>query len=165
MSPTMRILVLAALAAGAAPAQHTNGYFYGGVSTMPGRQIYTYWHGEHIHVGGGGQIGIGRFTLGADITGLIAVSHDYTRNAAIGSAGAGFHFFNGRGRKLDPFVTGGVSILGARGGVAGMIHYGGGANYWFRRRIALRVEFRDHIWPTEGERVHFSGVRAGLTFR
>jgi hypothetical protein len=161
----LRVTVLASLLAGAALAQHTNGYVYAGISTMPGRQIYTYWHGNYFNAGGGGQVALGRLTLGGDVTGFFATSSDFTRNAVIASAGPGFHFFNGRERKMDPFITGGVSVLGARGGVAGMVHYGGGVNYWFRERVALRVEFRDHIWLTEGESVHFTGVRVGLTFR
>jgi hypothetical protein len=162
---TIRVIILASLLAGAALAQHTNAFVYAGVSTIPGRQIYTYWHGEHFNVGGGGQIGIGRLTIGGDVTGLIATGSNYARNAAIASAGPGFHFFSDRERKIDPFVTGGVSVLAARGGVAGMAHYGGGVNYWFRDRVALRVEFRDHLWPTEGESIHFIAVRVGLTFR
>ncbi len=104
-----------------------------------------------------------RFTLGGDVTGLIATG-DFQRNAAIVAVGPGFHFFNESGRKIDPFVTGGVSAI-ISGGGAPMVHYGGGLNYWFHPRVALRFEFRDHVWLSEGEQVHFTGFRAGLTFR
>jgi hypothetical protein len=45
------------------------------------------------------------------------------------------------------------------------IHYGGGLNYWLRRRIGLRFEFRHHIWsPEAGEAVHLVGFRVGVVF-
>jgi hypothetical protein len=157
-------MVLLGMAMSAAAwGQHTNGYVYGGFSTIPGRQIYTYWHGQHAQVGGGGQVGVGRFTLGADITALIATGN-VQRNGAIVSVGPGFHFFGKTERKLDPFVTGGLSGLVSRGAGV-MAHYGGGVNYWFHPRVALRLEFRDHVWLTEGEQVHFTGGRIGLSFR
>ena len=67
-------------------------------------------------------------------------------------------------RKPDPFISGGVSLLVSKG-AGGLFYYGGGANYWFRDRIGLRVEFRDHVWSPEGTALHFAGVRIGLSFR
>jgi len=157
------ILVMAALCS-AAWGQHSNAYVYGGVTGIPGRQIYTYWHGTYVQAGAGVQGSLGHhFTLGVDVTGLLGVQNTQN-NAAIVSVGPGFHFFGDRDRKIDPFVSGGGAAL-ISSGAGVMYHFGGGANYWFRPRIALRFEFRDHVWLTEGERVHFPGFRAGLTFR
>lgn len=68
-------------------------------------------------------------------------------------------------RRSDPFVDGGLSVLFGRGsGVA--VHYGAGLNYWVRRRIGLRLEFRHHLWsPEAGEAIHLVGFRIGLAFR
>ncbi|MGO8737245.1 MAG: hypothetical protein ACLQVM_31145 [Terriglobia bacterium] len=67
-------------------------------------------------------------------------------------------------RKFDPFVDGGFSLL-VGSGVAVAIHYGGGMNYWLRRRIGLRFEFRHHIWSVEsGETVNMVGFRVGIVF-
>ena len=150
---------------GAAAAQHTHGYFFAGASTIPGRQLYTYWHGNYLHLGGGGQAGLAqRFTLGGEGGALISTAEFYGRNAAILSFGPGFHFFRGSERKFDPFVSRGVSLLAGRG-VGGMWYYAGGINYWFRSHLGLRMEYRDHVWSPEGTNLHFVGARVGLCFR
>jgi hypothetical protein len=46
-----------------------------------------------------------------------------------------------------------------------MLHYGGGLNYWFRPRLAIRFEIRDHVWSPEGTYVHFTSIRGGISFR
>lgn len=67
----------------------------------------------------------------------------------------------GSGRKLDPFVTGGYSVLWSAGHVnAG--NFGGGLNYWFAKHFGLRVEARDHLRDA-GRLVQYFGVRFGVT--
>ena len=51
-----------------------------------------------------------------------------------------------------------------RGSAVNSINIGGGANWWFKDRIGLRLELRDHI-PLRFESIHFFGVRIGLAFR
>jgi len=160
-------LVLAAplIFGGIAAAQHSHGYMFVGAATIPGETGYTYWHGNYIHAGGGGQFGVGeRFTLGGEIGSLISTAERFGRNAGVLSFGPAFHFTRRSGRKLDPFVAGGVSLLVA-GGVGGMLHFGGGANYWFHPRIGLRMEFRDHVAYPGGTSFHFVGGRVGICVR
>jgi hypothetical protein len=45
-----------------------------------------------------------------------------------------------------------------------MANFGGGVNWWWRDRMGLKVEFRDHV-AAEGGNYHIWGVRFGLTFR
>ena len=149
----------------AAEAQHTQGYAFVGGVTIPGETGYTYWHGNFVHVGGGAAAGIGkRFTLGGEIGALISTGERFGRNSGVFSVGPGFHFTPRSERKLDPFVTGGVSLAVA-GGAAGMIYYGGGVNYWLQSRIGLRLEFRDHVWARGGTSIHFVGGRIGVSIR
>jgi hypothetical protein len=145
-------------------AQHTLGYGFAGVTTLPGRQVYTFWHGNYFHPGIGGEAGIGRWlTLGGEVGGLIS-TESLQRNAAVLSAGPAFHLLPRGTTRIDPFVTGGLSVLVSRG-AGGMLHYGGGVNYWFRPRLAFRFEVRDHLWAPEGDYVHFTSIRAGISFR
>jgi hypothetical protein len=161
LAPIILALVIPSVAA----AQGSHGYVFVGATTIPGEPRYTYWQGTYVHAGGGVEGGIGkRFTVGGEIGALISVAEIYGRNGAFLSLGPGFHLVARSGRKLDPFISGGVSLLVSRG--AGILfYYGGGTNYWFRDRIGLRVEFRDHVWSPEGTALHFAGVRIGLSFR
>jgi hypothetical protein len=70
-----------------------------------------------------------------------------------------YHF--GRSQKLSSFVSGGYSI-GIREGHISLANFGGGTNYWFRDRVGLRLEFRDHVDRDHNQ--YLSG-RIGLAFR
>jgi len=75
---------------------------------------------------------------------------------------ASYHF-GGReaGRKLVPFVTGGgFFMLGGRDAGADI---GGGIQYWWTDRMALRVEFRTHILSSDVPYIHM--VRFGIALR
>jgi hypothetical protein len=165
MTHSLRTLILLLAPAGLALAQHTGAYVFAGASNA-GKTAFTYWHDNYIHAGAGGEKGIGnRFTLGGEAGALISLAETYRRHAAILSFGPALHFFPREPRKLDPFVTGGVSLLATQG-FGGMVFWGGGANYWFHNRIGLRLEFRDHVWtPESGETIHFIGGRIGFSFR
>ena len=80
----------------------------------------------------------------------------------VGSLNATYHF--GRRAKLDPFVTAGYSAA-FRTGYLNMANFGGGVNWWWRERMGLKVEFRDHVETEGGGSYHLWGVRFGLTFR
>jgi len=150
-----------------AAAQMSSGYGYvfGGPVVVP-KSAYTRWNGNFVHVGGGGEGRVtDRFALGGEIGVVKPTTNQYAITTGLASVTPAFHFISKNSqRKFDPFVDGGVSLLAGRGaGIA--FHYGGGVNYWLRRRIGLRFEFRDHIWsPEAGETVHLVGFRVGLVF-
>lgn len=150
----------------AAAAQHSHGYVFAGAATIPGRSAFTFWQGDYVTLGGGGEGAIGqRFTVGGEVSALLSRQVLYGRNAGVLSVGPAFHFLPRGDRKLDPFVNGGFALLVANGAGA-MFYFGGGANYWFHRRVGLRLEFRDQVWtPEAGERIHFVGGRLGVSFR
>jgi hypothetical protein len=61
----------------------------------------------------------------------------------------------------EPFARIGVGAAAAEGGGIGVAAFSGGANYWFREHLALRVEGRyEYVFDEEGY-VHF---RVGVTF-
>jgi hypothetical protein len=151
----------------AASAQQSGSYVYvvTGPVVVP-KSAYTRWNGDFVHVGGGGEARLtNRFALGGEIGVLKPVTNQYAVTTGLASITPAYHFIprDSKG-KFDPFVDGGLSLLAGRGG-AFAIHYGGGVNYWLRRRIGLRFEFRDHVWSIEsGEAVHMFGFRVGVVF-
>jgi len=149
-----------------AAAQMSSGYVYAfaGPVVVP-KSGYTRWNGDFVHVGGGGEGRLtGRFALGAEIGVLKPVTNQYAVTTGLVSATPAFHFISrDLKRKFDPFVDGGFSLLFGRGGAIA-IHYGGGVNYWVRRRFGLRIEFRHQIWGEEGEAVDLVGFRVGPIF-
>jgi hypothetical protein len=115
-----------------------------------------------VQAGVGGEVTAWkRLAAGAEIGALGPVE-----NIGAGFGVASFSAYGhllGSGRKLDPFVTGGYSLLWSGGHVnAGNV--GVGTNYWFAKHFGLRVEGRDHI-RSEGQQVHYWGVRFGIAFR
>jgi hypothetical protein len=149
----------------AAQMASSYGYVFGGPVVVP-KSAFTRWNGNFVHVGGGGEGRItNRFALGGEIGVLKPITNQYAVTTFLGSVTPAFHFISKDSkRKYDPFVDGGLSLLAGRGAGIG-IHYGGGMNYWLRRRVGLRFEFRHHIWsPESGEAVHLVGFRVGIIF-
>ncbi len=150
-----------------AGAQMSSGYVYafGGPVVVP-KSAFTRWNGNFVHVGGGGEGHLtDRFALGGEIGVLKPVTNQYAITTGLASVTPAFHFISRDSkRKFDPFVDGGLSLLAGRGGAIA-IHYGGGMNYWLRRRVGLRFEFRHQLWsPETGETVHLVGFRVGIIF-
>ena len=153
------------IAASAQPSGNY-GYAFGGPVVVP-RSAFTRWDGTFIHVGGGGEARLtNRFGLGGELGVLKPVTNQYAITTGLASVTPAYHFFaRGSNRTFDAFVNGGFSVLFGSGAGAA-IHYGGGLNYWVRRRLGLRFEFRHHLWsPEAGETIHLIGFRVGLAFR
>jgi hypothetical protein len=80
------------------------------------------------------------------------------------SLNGGYHFRGAsRSGKTVPFLTVGYAGFFRRGYANGL-NYGGGVNYWFKERVGLRLEFRDHVFIESGS-THFLNARIGLVFR
>ena len=113
-------------------------------------------------VGAGGEWllykGIG---VGGDL------GYQFSRRAAgngvgLASLNGSYHFMDpDRLGRLVPFVTAGYAIA-FRSGHLNMFNYGGGAKYWFHRRIGFRAELRD--FRARGGQ-YVLALRFGLTFR
>ena len=68
---------------------------------------------------------------------------------------------NGR---VKPYVRGGATLLANRHGGVALWTVGGGINYWFKERMALKVEIRDSF-ASEDPRYGLLDVIIGLCFR
>jgi hypothetical protein len=153
------LLCLLLLSSSVAAAQRSNGYWFAapGGGTSRGNTQFL------IHLGGGGEFAIGR-GIGVGIEGgAVGPTEDYTDNVlGIASANGFYHFFPSKSARIDPFATAGYS-LAFRRGTANLFNFGGGMNYWFTDTLALRFEFRDHVWGN-GSTLHMWGFRFGFTF-
>lgn len=117
-----------------------------------------------MHYGGGGEGFITKgFGLGGEV-GYFTPARAHSQGFGIASAN-GVYRFKGAGKdgRVVPFVTGGYSLF-FRGGPDNAANFGGGVNYWFKEKLGLRVEFRDHFFVVDPG-THFLGVRIGITFR
>jgi len=132
------------------------GYVVGGVGGASGSGSTAFFQ-----VAGGGEglvyKGLG---LGAEI-GYLAPFRDGGDGLGIASPDISYHF--SRESKLVPFVTGGYSLAFRSGVNSSGGNFGGGVQYWMKDRVALRVEFRDHVFSSDSP--HLFQFRVGLAFR
>jgi len=166
---TAFLLMIPAMAWGqnADPRYAGQGYLVFGLGTGTGLHAYSFmWQ-----AGGGGEgflyKGLG---VGAE-AGIVNWGWSpWRRNAATASGDLSYHFGrHARPGKLDPFVLGGLSIVGPteKGGGRGSpaLNFGGGATLWLANHAGLRLEFKDiagaAFWPFD----HYLSWRAGVTFR
>jgi hypothetical protein len=131
------------------------GYGFGAIGATSGDFGHT-----TVHVGGGGErLFYKGFGAGGEVGYLTTTSGG--NGLGIASTNLAYHF--GRpGQKLVPFVTGGASVA-FNGYAAGGGNFGGGVQYWMKDRVALRFEFRDHIFSSDAP--HWYGFRVGVAFR
>jgi hypothetical protein len=143
----------------ALPASAIEGYVF----VAPGALTAGGFSNGTLHVGGGGEhVFNNRIGLGAEL-GAVGRWNNYHTAIGMFSVNGSYHF---RDRdKWDPFVTGGYS-LGFRSGTLNFGNFGGGLNYWFRERLGLRFEVRDHLHISDrAPNLHYWGLRVGLAFR
>lgn len=67
--------------------------------------------------------------------------------------------------RLSPFVTAGYTRMTSGDGGFDGWNAGAGADVWLKPRVALRLEFRDHVRPDRRGEVHYWAFRAGVAFR
>ncbi len=158
LSYTLAFLVLVS---STAFAQGSNGYLFAG-ATKPHNSVFTRYQNSFAHIGGGGEAAVGRrIGLGGELGALIATDNR-SRTVGLASIGPYFHFPTSNSR-IDPFVTGGYSIV-FQSGAGHLWHAGGGINFWMHRRVGFRAEFRDHVWLT-GEGLQLLDFRFGIVLR
>jgi hypothetical protein len=115
-----------------------------------------------LAVGGEGLIykGLG---VGAEL-GCMFPWSSFDDGLAVGSVNMSYHFPpRTKSRKLEPFVAGGYTLF-VRHGISGGSNFGGGVNYWFAERAALRFEVRDTN-TLGGSRALFGDVDHVISFR
>jgi hypothetical protein len=146
----------------------------GGVRRNKGRQYYVFAgpgtfgsESATYTIGGGGEWFLNRnaegpskgLALGIEGSILGYPECGVCGGYLLGAFNASYHF---GGRKLAPFVTGGVGgASSTEGGGVGLMNVGAGVTYWFGR-YGLRLEVRDHV--DFDFSAHNVSLRIGFTF-
>jgi hypothetical protein len=153
-------LLLLAFLPAVLPAQQSHGYLFiapGGASGGGNTQAT-------MHMGAGGEWIPGKGIGAGGEIGALGPTSGFAENVLGVVSLNGYYHFLHETRRVDPFVTGGYSLL-FRSGHANTGNFGVGVNYWFVPKIGAKLEFRDHVWPVDGSHIHYWGVRFGLDFR
>ena len=151
---------------GAAFAQNPNtplynGYFFVGPGAATGDCCCS--SATTMHIGGGVE-GTLYKGLGAGIElGYLGPMEAMQDGIGMLSVDGAYYFRTKTSTKVVPFVNAGYT-LAFREGVLNAINFGGGIQYWFHKRIGLRLEFRDHIAPMEPD-THLWNFRIGMALR
>jgi hypothetical protein len=152
------LVVLLPLAAAAqSKDHHGQGYFFVAPTTTTAGVF-------GLHIGGGGEglvyKGLG---VGGEI-GYLGATQELSQGIGVLSPNVSYNFTKAsKSGKFTPFVTGGYSLLIGSDALHAL-NVGGGVNWWFKDRLGLRLEFRDHVTLQFGS-THIFGVRIGLAFR
>ena len=167
---TVALLLLVPALAPAQNAYHPyrgQGYLFFGLGPGTGSGWSTNTLIKQVGFGGEGFLYKG---LGVGAEAAYASWGQYYNKAWIGCGDLSYHFRRHAARlQVDPFVLGGVSIVGptqvggGRGSPAG--NFGGGANLWLAQHAALRFEVRDVVGANFWEFDHVIAFRIGMTFR
>jgi hypothetical protein len=148
--------LLPALALGQEQSSKAQGYAFVGLGDYRGT--------TQLHFGGGLETdlykGLG-FSLDA---GYVADAKYLSSGIGIFSPNGRYAFRRSSDSKLIPYVTAGYSLL-FRTGTANGFNYGGGIDYWFAKKVGIKVEFRDHILTQFYDNPHIYQFRAGFSFR
>ena len=156
-------LISAALLAGARPALaqvSTNAFVFG----APGAAIGAEGGAATLQFGGGAELIVNDRVGVSGELGMVSPWPHFS--VAIGAASVnGLVYLNGPGATVRPDATAGYSLF-FRDATANLWNAGGGVEWRFGGRTALRLELRDQIFPITGgdEWLHFLGVRAGVVF-
>ena len=110
--------------------------------------------------GGEGLLKAG-FGISADVGYLYYTQGGFNDGFGLFSPGVLYQFQ--RKSKVVPFVNGGYS-LAFRESVLNMVYFGGGVNYWPKKRLGLRFEVRDQV-PLPDGGSNLLQFRIGLLFR
>lgn len=137
------MVMLPALATGQESDHKTAARAYGFVS--PGIAVGDGLATGFLHFGGGAEVrlikGVG---IGAEL-GYLAPFRYLSQGVGMLSLN-GLYNFERAGAKFTPYVTGGYSLI-FRSGHLNAMNFGGGIDYWFRKKVGLRLEVRDHFSP------------------
>ncbi len=109
-------------------------------------------------IGGGGDVALWRRVALSSDVGWVASRQE---GFGLASVNAAYHFPGSFGDgKVVPLVSGGYSV-GFRRDALSLGNFGGGVNYWFHQRSALRVEGRMYARPGYS----LFALRLGVSFR
>ncbi|HEU0122048.1 MAG TPA: hypothetical protein VFQ91_16065 [Bryobacteraceae bacterium] len=114
---------------------------------------------------GNGSVGAGADVFlykGAAFSPSLGYLFDYDGGGvAVATVNGSYHFLRGKGR-FQPFVSAGYGALANLGGGISLYNFGGGATYWFHKRLGFRAEVVN--WQNNSHR-ELTSLRFALSFR
>ena len=148
------LLLLAALPI-AAQAPRAQGHAYFGLDSPPGGSL------AFNSAGVGADIFVYKGAAISPSIGYLYNREDGRRGVAIFTANGSYHFLRGKS-KFQPFVTAGYGAVANLGDGLSMFNYGGGGQYWFKKRLGVRAEVLNFQHSNFRE---LTSVRLGIAFR
>ena len=139
----------------AAQTPRAQGHAYFGLDNPP--------HGSFRFnsVGTGADIFVYKDLAVSPSIGYLYSREDSQRGVAIFTANGSYHFLRGKSR-FEPFVIAGYGAIADLGHGLSLFNYGGGGQYWFRKRLGVRVEVLNFQHSQYRE---LTSVRFGIAFR
>ena len=127
------------------------------------REVSREFGGALVQFGAGGERLVYRgLGFGAELGGVNAPDERF----GLFSANASYHFVGlKKNPRLIPFITGGITRVGTSESGESWLNLGGGVNYWFHNRAALRLEVRDQLDLNHSTPLQYLGFRIGMSFR
>ena len=160
MRTKLLLIVMAGLAAPLGAETVGEQPYYGSGYAALGLASCVHGVGNVSFAGGGDAFLYRGLALGGEI-GYYRFVERGSNAFGLGGLNAGYHFINRRRPgKIEPFVSGGLAAA-FRNSVTPGVTFGGGVNYWFSRRVGLRLEGRAYGFA--GEALAKFGV--GISFR
>jgi len=155
------VVMAQTVAHGAKQVTNNPSYGYGYLFVAPG---VASGGSATLHIGGGGEVIFNNgFGMGAEV-GYLGPIEAMGQGFGVFSVNGSYYFLKAnQSEKVAPFVTGGYTGI-FRSGYASGINFGGGVNYWFKKRVGLRFEIRDNLVALDGA-AHLLNARIGLTVR
>jgi hypothetical protein len=154
------VVILPLLALGQEEDQASQGIGYAFVA--PGAIVSEGSSSGLLHFGGGAE---GRLYKGLGFAaeiGYLAPFRELNQGVGVFSLDGIYRFHKSKS-KIEPFLAGGYSVFFRRGTAHGA-NLGGGIDYWFLKKLGLRLEFRDYFqmnYPGD----HLIQGRVGFAFR
>jgi hypothetical protein len=153
----MRLLFLLAATAFALSAQApaAQGYGFFGLESPAG---HTFGYSS---VGAGADVFVYKGAAVSPSAGYLFANGNDGGHLGVVTVNGSYHFLRGKG-PLEPFVTAGYGAFAVLGDGQAMFNYGGGVNYWFKKRIGFRAEVLN--FQTRNYR-ELTSIRFGVSFR
>lgn len=139
----------------AAEAPRAQGHAYFGLDNPPSANF------DYSSFGAGGDIFVYKGAAVSPSVGWVFNRGNIGSGAALVTLNGSYHFLRGKGR-FEPFVSGGYGAWTNFGDSVSLFNYGGGGQYWFTKRLGVRVELLNFQHSQHRE---LTSIRFGLAFR
>ena len=153
----MRLLfsLLAASFALSAQSPRAQAHAFFGLDNPPNHNF------DHNSVGAGADVFVYKGAAFSPSAAYLFANGDGGGRFGVVTVNGSYHFLRGKG-PFEPFVTAGYAGFTTFRHGRSLFNYGGGANYWFNKRVGFRAEVLNF---QAGEYRELTSIRFGVSFR